>query len=124
MNERLCFLAHFQRIDPEAPRLNRIGFIRDKDKEIRRLFDHISLSFVLSGDGILEMNGRTVELKAPFLLTHLPGEKKRCRPLTVWTEFFVVYQADMFEKLVRAVGSSSPRTAICSSCGSGMRCSC
>ena len=63
MLRRICFLYHLQRIEAPVARLHRMGFLWDKEEVIRREFDHIALSFILSGDGFFESSsGKSCEL--------------------------------------------------------------
>lgn len=104
MDERACFLSQFQRIDSTRLRLNRIGFIWDKSKLIDRLFDHYSFSFIISGDGFVEKEGRRVALKAPLLMINRPGEEKCFGPDTVWLECFLAYDAGQRDRLEAVIG--------------------
>ena len=104
MIEKFSHIEPLHRINPAVAHLNRFGFIWDKENAIDRVFDHISFSFILAGDGFLVRDGLRTDLTAPILMISLPRESKLFRPHSVWMEFFLAYSADLLPALTKTLG--------------------
>ena len=70
-------------------KVERIGFLHNKTEVIDRLFALPSICFVISGRGILQENGKKRQLRAPFVLWNLTGDRKSYTPLESWDELFI-----------------------------------
>lgn len=95
------YLSHLPRkINSPLP-VERIGFIHEKTKLIDRCFTLPSVFLVLSGSGILEQDGRRLELHAPFLIWNWPGEYKRYWPEPAWDELYIGFNPEAEQELKR-----------------------
>ncbi len=113
MLRRICFLYHLQRIEAPVARLHRMGFLWDKEEVIRREFDHIALSFILSGDGFVESrSGQRRELCGPKVLVNRPGDFRLYGPLERWSEFFLAYDANELPRLSQLISRDVPEDGI------------
>ena len=82
-------LEHIPRYTFSNLPVERIGYLKHKDFAITRKFSLLSLVFVLSGNGTLKLNGKTYDLRAPFVIVNYPGEDKSYMPNTCWEEFYL-----------------------------------
>jgi AraC-like DNA-binding protein len=89
----IIYIEHVKRYVSSEFKLDRVGYIDKKNYEINRHFDALSIQFILSGSGYLEMDRRIYALEAPVMTINYPGESKRYGPHDTWEELYFGFPA-------------------------------
>jgi AraC-like DNA-binding protein len=84
-----------------------VGFLPAKRYHVRHGFRSCNFSFILAGQGTFSWQGRTLEVRAPCVLTQRPGIPCDYGPLGTWDELFLIYPAAT-EPALRACGFIDP----------------
>jgi AraC-like DNA-binding protein len=84
-----------------------VGFLPAKRYRVRHGFRSCNFSFILAGQGTFAWQGRTLEVRAPCVLTQRPGVPCDYGPLGTWDELFLIYPAAT-EPALRACGFIDP----------------
>lgn len=78
---------------PNGPEVATIGYIREKKEFIRKPFETINFSFILSGSGIFQTQDESLKVLAPMVLVQQPGLPMYYGPEGTWEELYIIYPA-------------------------------
>lgn len=81
---------------PEGREVQSVGYIAHKKDWIKHSFQTQNFSFILSGRGYYEKEGRLIPVKAPMVLTQSPGIPMNYGPEGEWEELFLIYPYKQF----------------------------
>jgi len=101
------------RCHPNGLPVKTIGCLARKTNWISWPFETVNFSFIVSGQGSYELNGKNHEVVAPCVLTQLPG-RLQCygpdQPSGYWTEIFLIYAPDALNTLInrRLISETKP----------------
>jgi len=87
---------------PSSLQLSKIGFHSHKKNWTDHIFETYNFSFIIEGTGAFRAGGRSYEVRAPFVLTQLPGRSQEYGPTGLqgsWVELFLIYSRDQEEAL-------------------------
>ena len=86
---------------PEGKEVQSVGYIPHKRERIRHSFQTQNFSFILSGRGFYELDGKRLPVRAPMVITQSPGVPMNYGPDGEWEELFVIYPAKDFDYFQR-----------------------
>ena len=95
-------LAGSPRLLSAFPQVETIGFIRGKRDRVKRAFNSVNFSFILSGRGYYTWNGVRHEVLAPAVLTQWPDAPMDYSPEPEWDEMYLIYPSTQIETLIAA----------------------
>jgi len=76
---------------PEGREVQSAGYFAHKKEWIKHSFQTLNFSFILSGRGYYELDGKLLAVKAPMVLTQSPGVPMNYGPEGEWEELFIIY---------------------------------
>ncbi|MDC7241595.1 MAG: AraC family transcriptional regulator [Spirochaetales bacterium] len=76
---------------PAGQEIQSVGYYPGKKEWIRRRFDTMNFSLILSGRGFYEDKGRLTPIQAPAVITQSPGQRVNYGPDSQWEELFLIY---------------------------------
>ncbi len=79
---------------PEGMELQSIGYLPQKKDWIKRSFDTLNYSFILTGKGYYSLERTLHPIQAPAVLTQSPGMPVYYGPESTWEEIFFIYPAN------------------------------
>lgn len=74
-----------------------IGYFPRKKNWIKSSFLTQNFSFILSGHGFYELEGKLLPVRAPMVLTQSPGIEMNYGPEGEWEELYIIYPAKDFD---------------------------
>lgn len=84
------------------PQVSDVGYLYNKEEEVRQEFKSCNFSFILRGDGWYLHKGRKLRVIAPSVLIQWPGEQMRYGADVSWDEYFFTYKGSSFNMLKKA----------------------
>jgi len=96
-------LAPLPRRFPATLAVQSVGYAPRKTEHVRRTFDSLNFSLILSGAGSYYFRGERMEVRGPCVITQWPGEPMNYGPDDggSWEEFFMIYEAGTLAEFSR-----------------------
>ena len=89
----IVHLAGAPRRYPATLQVAHVGFLPTKRYRVRHGFRSCNFSFILAGHGTFMWKGKSIEVRAPCVLTQRPGVPCDYGPVGTWDELFLIYPA-------------------------------
>ncbi|MBQ9788578.1 MAG: helix-turn-helix transcriptional regulator [Lentisphaeria bacterium] len=95
-------LNYYRRKIQLLPSISCIGFLKNKEYRIKRVFNSCNFSFILRGSGTYLFKNKYIKVEAPCILIQTPEIYMDYGPNTSWDEIYFIYLKEDYNILQKS----------------------